>query len=256
MPVDSGGRFQQHGAVAWLLAHLRANVVAYLALFFALSAGAYAASERFVAPKNSVSSKSIRNGAVKKADLGKEAVDSKNLAKGAVRGNNLAANSVGAAQIEAGAVSSGEIADGGIQFGDLAPPAQPDRDLDLIRVGPIPVDDPADGLNPTRTVVLQHGPFTWRAGCQDNAGNVTVSYDLTSTEAGHVNTSASSPDRFEANVLRQLTGNATIAANNTGVGGGYALTDGGRFASISIFVVARPTGSPADCVFHVTGFAG
>jgi len=255
MPVDSGGRFQQHAPVAWLLAHLRANVVAYLALFFALSAGAYAAQDKFLAPQNSVSSKSIRNGAVKKADLGKEAVDSKNLAKGAVRGNNLAANSVGAAQIEAGAVSSGEIADGGIQFGDLAPPAQPDRDLDLIEVGPIPVDD-APGGNPTHTVMLQHGPFTWRAGCQDNGGSVTVSYDLTATEAGHVNTSSASPDRFEANVLRQLTGNAVISANNTGSGGGYALTDGGHFNSISIFVVARPSGSTADCVFHVTGFGG
>lgn len=240
----------------WLLAHLRANVVAYLALFFALSAGAYAASDKFIAPKNSVSSKSIRNGAVKKADLGKGAVDSANLAKGAVRGNNLAANSVGAAQIEAGAVSSGEIADGGIQFGDLAPPAQPDRDLDLIEAGPIPVDDPADGANPTRTVVLQHGPFTWRAGCQDNGGNVTASFDLMSTEAGHVSTSAVSPDRFEPNVLRQLTGNIVLSNNNTSAGGGYALTDGGRFASISIFVVGRSTGSPADCVFHVTGFAG
>lgn len=45
---------------------IRNNLVGFLALFVALSAGAYAVT---VAPKNSVVSKSIKNGQVKKADL-------------------------------------------------------------------------------------------------------------------------------------------------------------------------------------------
>jgi len=54
-----------------VLHHMRGNVVAYVALFVALTTGAYAAQ---VAPKGSVATKSIRKGAVKTKQLGKGAV--------------------------------------------------------------------------------------------------------------------------------------------------------------------------------------
>jgi len=54
-----------------IIRHARGNAIAYLALFLALTAGAYAATK---APKNSVVSKSIQNGAVKTKKLANGAV--------------------------------------------------------------------------------------------------------------------------------------------------------------------------------------
>lgn len=65
----------------WILKHVRGHAVAYVALFFALSAGAYAATK---APKNSVVTKSIANKAVKTKKLGGGAVTEAKLANGAV----------------------------------------------------------------------------------------------------------------------------------------------------------------------------
>jgi hypothetical protein len=53
-------------------AYLRQNVLGLVAIFLALSAGAYAVQK--TAPKNSVVSKSIKNGQVRNADLGAGAV--------------------------------------------------------------------------------------------------------------------------------------------------------------------------------------
>ncbi len=60
--------------------HLRSNVVGYLALFIALSAGAYAAG----LPKNSVKSKQIKDGQVKAADLAADSVDSSKVTNGSL----------------------------------------------------------------------------------------------------------------------------------------------------------------------------
>lgn len=217
-----------------LVRHLRANAIAYVALFFALTAGAYAATSKF-APRNSVISRSIRNGAVKRQDL--------------------AAGAVGSAQIAAGAVGSAELADGSVRAGDLAGDAQPDRDLDLIRVDTIRVDDPADGAIFTRVTLLQYGVFTFRATCQDNGATATISFDMTATESGHVSTSLVSPDDFAANEFQPLAGNTTLSANNTTSSGGYALTSGGRFISLGIFAIGKPS-SGGDCLFHLSGWAG
>jgi hypothetical protein len=77
--------------------HLRSNVVGYIALFFALTAGAYAVTE---APRNSVVSRSIKNGQVRTADLGREAVTHSKLAPAAIRAANVAPDSLTGAQID------------------------------------------------------------------------------------------------------------------------------------------------------------
>lgn len=64
------------------------NVVATLALFIALGGGAYAVTN---APKNSVTSKSIKKGAVKKPDLGANAVDSSKVGDGSLLTQDFAA---------------------------------------------------------------------------------------------------------------------------------------------------------------------
>lgn len=63
------------------LSHLRRNVVAYVALFLALSAGAYAAGLK----KNSVGSKQIKTAAVKSDELANGSVTGAKLADGAIR---------------------------------------------------------------------------------------------------------------------------------------------------------------------------
>ena len=88
-----------------------ANVVALLALFIVLGGGAYAA---FHLPKNSVRSKNIVNGEVKKADL----------AGGAVTRRKLGANSVTGGKVSDGSLRLSDIVVGQdtarIDFGSLA----------------------------------------------------------------------------------------------------------------------------------------
>jgi hypothetical protein len=56
-----------------LLQHVRRNLVAYLALLFALSSTGYAASSSLL-PKNSVGSAQVINGSLQRADLSKKTV--------------------------------------------------------------------------------------------------------------------------------------------------------------------------------------
>jgi hypothetical protein len=69
--------------------HLRSNVVGYVALFVALSATAWAASEL---SRNEVKSRHIKNGAVKKRDLGKNAVTSPKVANGSLLKEDFASD--------------------------------------------------------------------------------------------------------------------------------------------------------------------
>ena len=120
---------------ATLRSHLRGNAVGYLALFVALSGSAYAAH---VAGKNTVSSKSIRNGQVKSVDLQD--------------------NGVLTGDIQDGAVQSGDVQDGGIQGIDLAPGAIGPANLAADAIG-APGFARVSGTtaNPSRGVVgVQH----------------------------------------------------------------------------------------------------
>jgi hypothetical protein len=85
------------------LKHLRRNIVAYVALFAALSAGAYAAGLK----KNSVGSKQIKTAAVKDAEIASGAVSAAKLAAGSVDGGKVADGSLKGADIDEG--SLGEV---------------------------------------------------------------------------------------------------------------------------------------------------
>ena len=95
--------------------HLRSHVIAYLALFVALSGTAIAA-----APRNSVTSKSIKNGGVQKVDLGANAVDSSKVQDGSLTGDDVANNSLNGVDIN-GPTLTGVDADtlNGISSADL-----------------------------------------------------------------------------------------------------------------------------------------
>lgn len=104
-----------------------AMIVALIALFVALSGGAYAAVKL---SNNSVLSKHIKNGQVRTQDLAKDAVTSAkikdsqvvsaDLADNSVGSADLADSSVGSADLADNSVASSDIADGSIALGDLA----------------------------------------------------------------------------------------------------------------------------------------
>lgn len=77
--------------------------VALLALVIAMSGAAYAGLK---APKNSVVSKSIRNGQVKRADLGANAVNGAKIAPGSVSGADIQDGSLGSSDLGPGAVAA------------------------------------------------------------------------------------------------------------------------------------------------------
>jgi hypothetical protein len=96
-------------------------VIATLALVISTSAGAYAAVN--VAPKNSVVSKSIKNGEVKSRDLAKNSVNAKKIKDGQVGSAELADGGVAGVDIGDGQVGSADIADlqiGTSDFADLS----------------------------------------------------------------------------------------------------------------------------------------
>ncbi|HKG36332.1 MAG TPA: hypothetical protein VKA89_07855 [Solirubrobacterales bacterium] len=98
-----------------------ATVIATIALFVAMGGGAYAALK---APKNSVSSRSIKNGQVKRPDLGANAVNGRKVADGSV--------------------SSADIQDGGVEAGDLAPGAVESEAPRDVTPNPLTPTDPCD----------------------------------------------------------------------------------------------------------------
>lgn len=85
------------------IAHLRHNLVAYLALFVALGTGtAYAANQitgKDIA-RNAVKAKHIKDGQVRGTELAANAVTGEKVADGALGGADIAGNSITGAQID------------------------------------------------------------------------------------------------------------------------------------------------------------
>jgi hypothetical protein len=103
---------------------LRSNVVGLIALFVALSGVAYAAT----APRDSVVSRSIKDGQVKLADVGTNAVDGTRVVNDSLDGNDIDQLNTGiggdltgnlsVATIKPNAVDTDEIADGSLAPAD------------------------------------------------------------------------------------------------------------------------------------------
>ena len=77
--------------------YLRRNVLGLVAIFIALGGVGWAAT---TAPKNSVVSKSIKDGQVKTRDLAKNAIQAPNVADGSLTGADLATDSVSGTQVD------------------------------------------------------------------------------------------------------------------------------------------------------------
>ncbi len=99
------------GSTAWQ--HARSNVVAYIALFFALGSGTAMAA-------NTVFSTDIVNGEVKTADIGGGEVNTSDIANDAVTGAKVADDGLGKEDLKGGSVRTSELQNGGVQEQDLA----------------------------------------------------------------------------------------------------------------------------------------
>ncbi|MBS1844118.1 MAG: hypothetical protein JST53_06840 [Actinobacteria bacterium] len=89
-----------------------------IAVLFAIGgATAYAANQL---PKNSVTSKAIKNGQVMTKDLRNGAVTGAKLANGAVTTGKIAGGAVGTGQLGANAVTSGQLANNAVTTGKIA----------------------------------------------------------------------------------------------------------------------------------------
>lgn len=98
-----------------------ANVMASLALFLALT-GATALA--FGVPKNSVSSKTIKNGSLLSADLADgEGVTGPDVADGSLSGADFGKGSIGDEAVADGAIDGAKIADGSLAGAQLGPGA-------------------------------------------------------------------------------------------------------------------------------------
>jgi hypothetical protein len=130
-----------------------ATVVAYLALFIALGGGAYAAT---VVKRNSVISSSIRNGHVKRIDMGRNAIDSPR-----VRDRSLLAQ---------------DFAPGQLAKGDKGDPGERG-----------PAGDPFPGTLPSGKTL--RGAYyvlgTATAANQDDGNGYSYLYTLASAPAAH-----------------------------------------------------------------------
>jgi hypothetical protein len=94
-----------------------ANVVATLALFLVLGGGAYAV---VIAPKNSVVSKSIKNGQVKTRDLAANSVNGAKVAADSLTGADVNESSLRLSNVIA-RPTGGVLAAGGLTTGSSTP---------------------------------------------------------------------------------------------------------------------------------------
>ncbi len=92
------------------------TIVAYLALFVALGGAAYAVT---TAPKNSVTAKSIKRGAVRTADVKNENLTGVDVRDESLSGADLTDGSVTAGDVADGSLGGAEIADGSLGGTDI-----------------------------------------------------------------------------------------------------------------------------------------
>ena len=145
------------------------TVVAYLALFVALGGGAYAAT---LAPDNSVDSRAIVNGQVKRADLARRSVDASKLGAGAVVTPKLAAGAVTEEKLAPGAVTASRLATDAVSGPKVVDESLTGADINEASLGTVPSASVA--ANATRLNGLGSSQFVQGTGTT-LAGRATLS---------------------------------------------------------------------------------
>lgn len=145
--------------------HLRANLIAYLALFIGLGGtGAFAAQQL---KKNSVKSKQIKDGGIKTQDLADGAVVAEKVGGGVVGPLVIGDGSITAAKLADGSIGSPKVADDGLTGADIDESTLSGVDADTVgglRVKKINYQVP---FGPSTQAVLEYpGIFRIDASCQ------------------------------------------------------------------------------------------
>jgi hypothetical protein len=118
-----------------------ANVVATLALFFALGGAAFAVNKL---PPKSVGASQIRPGAVTASKLRKNAVTAPKIEAMAVKNGKLANGSVTESKLGTGAVTTTKLADGAVTGSKVAPNAVTGAQIDEGSLGQVPTAKAAE----------------------------------------------------------------------------------------------------------------
>ncbi len=242
--------------------HIRRNVVAYLALFFALTGSAYAIERGSVGTKHlkksAVRTGKIANSAVTRAKLAPAAVDAAQIAGGAVTRDKLAGGAVGTGNLAAGAVDTGRVANGSFTREKLAPGAVTRDQVGLVSAR-TDIDDVSTTGDGTVKDIFKHGPFTIRARCtMTNSGWTWFTAFVRSSEKA---TSARLGDfpyyRVEPNTFRTITSNVvTMNGGGTTVFPVNLWSESGRYLQVSVVATSRTYAAKDDCSYLITGFAG
>jgi len=187
-----------------LIAHLRQNVVAYLALFVALGTGtAYAANQitsKDIA-RNAVKAKHIKDGQVRGAELGANAVTADKVADGSLAGADVADNSL----------TGADINESSLQLpSQTLPPEKPDPPAPSLKgfakviakgyiagAGPLGTADRCNSVNAGAVPGVQFGDVVVISPTSLNeevvftgtAGSESVAYQACYTGSGSVNLS-------------------------------------------------------------------
>ena len=225
--------------------HLRTNVVGYVAVFIALTAGAYAAG----LPKNSVKSKQIKDGQVKLSDLAADSVDGSKVEDGSLSnadfGGALPTGPQGAPGPAGATGPQGQQGATGPQ-GVQGAQGSPDSAAQVL-TKLLTVDGPGSGLNADALDGLSSASFvgTGAAAGGDLSGsfsNLQIAGNAVgTTEVG--NDDLTGIDIEEASLFGVPAGIAT--------GAGSCNPNSGTFAacgSALTFTPFEPTGAPGPRV--------
>jgi hypothetical protein len=217
--------------------HIRHNAIAYVALFFALAGGAYAAAT--TAAANSVNSASIINGQVKTADLANGAVNASKVTSNSLTGGQINESSLGTVPRAGAAANASKL--GG------APASSYTKAITLN----------GQLLGPTPTTILATHGLTLTANCTATAKPTILTLKAASSSGG----------RFEINAARTLISNGingtpTLLEDNRILSAGgssvqvfqdqFPNTNSGEIDAGGTFVSSAGNGSPAVTgTFHI-----
>lgn len=175
-------------------AHLRSNLIAYLALIVALGgSGAYAAQK---VGKNTVKSKQIKDGQVKTQDIADAAVSAEKLAPGAVPLQLIADGSLSGVKLADGSVTGAKVPNDSLSGTDFAESSLAVGNADSVggmRIRKVNFQAPLG--TPIQNVVVYPGIFRIDAQCANGGDFLDIS---AATAVANSTITETAMDRFTA----------------------------------------------------------